>query len=304
MTNPSRANARAGDARGQAPPPLNLDAVREAWVLHRGALGDSVLTWPVLRHLVKSGVVTTLAADRAKAELAAACVGVHAADAESPDMLAIWRPEGAVRGLPGVDLVLDYEHAASPLRDARLRRMFPRASVVPMPQPRGGRSLRAFVDAHPLARVDARANADGPVVLHVGAGSEAKRWPMERWCDLHERLCDDGKGVVVIAGEVERERFSRTDTGFFQRMGGRWIDTLPALRDLIAGARALVGNDSGPTHLAAQLGVPTTAIFGATDAREWAPVGGHVRVVGRMGDRPSVDEVQRAVLGSLRLDPV
>ncbi|MCC6970002.1 MAG: glycosyltransferase family 9 protein [Phycisphaerales bacterium] len=288
-------------ARGRqvgAIPRIDAEGVREAWVLHRGALGDSVLTWPVLRHLVRSGVETTFVADPAKAELASACVGVRALSAESPEMIALWREGGSLRGRPGAGLVLDYEHGASQARDARVKRMFPRARVVPMPQACGGETLRAFVEAHPLARVETRERegeeaSGGAIVLHVGAGSDAKRWAMANWCELHERLCDDGAGVVAIAGEVERERFSRTDAGFFQRMGGRWVETLGELREIVDGARAFVGNDSGPTHLAAQMGVATLALFGATDVRAWAPVGPSVRVVGRLGAWGSVEEVAR-----------
>lgn len=287
-------------ARGRqvgAIPRIDAEGVREAWVLHRGALGDSVLTWPVLRHLVRSGVETTFVADPAKAELAGACVGVRAVSAETPEMLALWREGGSLRGRAGAGLVLDYEHGASQARDARVKRMFPRARVIAMPQARGGDTLRAFVEAHPLARVEARGRegeeGSGAIVLHVGAGSDAKRWAMANWCELHERLCDDGAGVVAIAGEAERERFSRTDAGFFQRMGGRWVETLGELREIVDGARAFVGNDSGPTHLAAQMGVATLALFGATDVRAWAPVGPSVRVVGRLGAWGSVDEMAR-----------
>jgi len=279
-------------------PRIDTEGVREAWVLHRGALGDSVLTWPVLRHLARSGVETTFVADLAKAELASACVGVRAMSAEAPEMVALWREGGSLRGRPGAGLVLDYEHGASQARDARVKRMFPKARVIAMPQARGGDMLRAFIDAHPLAQTETRASegeeaGGGAIVLHVGAGSDAKRWAMANWCKLHERLCDEGAGVIAIAGEVERERFSRTDAGFFQRMGGRWIETLEELREIVGGARAFVGNDSGPTHLAAQMGVATVALFGATDARAWAPVGPRVRVVGRLGAWGSVDEVAR-----------
>ncbi|MCB9884882.1 MAG: hypothetical protein H6838_05280 [Planctomycetes bacterium] len=61
------------------------------------------------------------------------------------------------------------------------------------------------------------------------------------------------------------------------------------LADDLAAADAFVGNDSGATHLAAMLGVPTVAVFGPTDPEVWAPVGPHVRVVG--GDMLSFPEV-------------
>jgi heptosyltransferase-3 len=43
--------------------------------------------------------------------------------------------------------------------------------------------------------------------------------------------------------------------------------------------RLFVGHDTGVTHLAAAVGTPTVALFGATDPAVWAPLGEHVRVV-------------------------
>jgi ADP-heptose:LPS heptosyltransferase len=40
---------------------------------------------------------------------------------------------------------------------------------------------------------------------------------------------------------------------------------------VLRGARLFVGNDSGPTHLAAALGVPTVVLFGSSDAEVWFP---------------------------------
>lgn len=40
---------------------------------------------------------------------------------------------------------------------------------------------------------------------------------------------------------------------------------------------AYIGNDSGVTHLSAEIGVPTMAVFGPTDPMVWAPSGAHVQ---------------------------
>ena len=40
---------------------------------------------------------------------------------------------------------------------------------------------------------------------------------------------------------------------------------------LISGAELFVGNDSGPAHIAAAFGIPTTVIFGASDPAIWGP---------------------------------
>jgi ADP-heptose:LPS heptosyltransferase len=52
-----------------------------------------------------------------------------------------------------------------------------------------------------------------------------------------------------------------------------------ALRRLIASARAYVGNDSGVSHLAAWLGVPSVVVFGPSDPVRWRPLGENVEVV-------------------------
>jgi heptosyltransferase-3 len=43
--------------------------------------------------------------------------------------------------------------------------------------------------------------------------------------------------------------------------------------------RFFVGNDSGITHLAGYLGIPTLALFGPTDFRIWGPVGRRVEIL-------------------------
>src|SRR5439155_22147560 len=130
--------------------------------------------------------------------------------------------------------------------------------------PRGGREAGAWLADHPWGSPRPRVNPDGPFVLHVGAGGRAKRWPLERWIDLATRLFTRGP-VVLLAGHVEREQFSAEERSRFERRGGQILDTLAALADATRAARLFIGCDSGPTHLAAQLGVPTLALFGPID---------------------------------------
>ena len=252
------------------------------WVLHRGALGDGVLLWPRLRHLVRSGHEVTLVSEGAKAQLAAQEVGARACDIERPMLTALWQPGAAQTVIPEVGLVLNLlaegtSPAGAVVRD-NLARMFPGAQVESIPPPVGGAVGRRFVEQHPLAAVPRRWNPQGPVVVHVGAGAEAKRWPMERWSEQIGVLRRTHE-VVVLAGEVEAERLSVADRRALSAAGGRICVDLAELRSELAGARVFVGADSGPTHLAAQLGVATVAMFGPTDPGVWAPVGPAVRVL-------------------------
>jgi len=61
-----------------------------------------------------------------------------------------------------------------------------------------------------------------------------------------------------------------------------------ALAAILAQAQGYLGHDSGVTHLAALLGVPTVAMFGPTDDQRWVPRGVHVTVV-RGGSCACVD---------------
>jgi hypothetical protein len=107
---------------------------------------------------------------------------------------------------------------------------------------------------------------------------------------MHEALAISRPGVrgsvrtlphgrlSFVAGEVERERFSSRERELFAAAGGTYIDDLPTLATTLKAARLYVGADTGPTHLAAALGVRTVALFGPTDPARWAPIGPCVRV--------------------------
>ena len=137
------------------------------------------------------------------------------------------------------------------------------------------------VEHHLLARPAARRTQT--IVLAPGSGSPGKCWPAQRWLDLAGQLVSDGSAVAVVAGPVERDGDDPWRWSWPVEV--EWIRdrTVVELALSLRSARAFVGNDSGPTHLAAALWVPTLAIFGPTDPRVWAPVGDHVRVVGGAG---------------------
>jgi ADP-heptose:LPS heptosyltransferase len=75
--------------------------------------------------------------------------------------------------------------------------------------------------------------------------------------------------------------------------------TVAQIGALAAECRLFLGNDSGTSHLAAALGVPTVAIFGPTDPGVWAPRGRDVRVVsaGEAGGWPTPEDVLHAIRG-------
>lgn len=282
-------------------------------VHHRAALGDTVLLWPWLRALAAqraSARAIALVSDAAKARLASRFLEIEAIDAESPLIRDLWREQTPIPG-PRYERVIWFgppgEPAGCTQLERNLRAAFGASDVQlvhDQPDRTTADRLIAALGLTP-APVVRRRNDAGPVVLHVGAGSEAKRWPMERWCELHAALVRTGRMVSVIAGEVEFERLSSDDRQRFSAMGGRFVGTLDELADLLEAASVVVACDTGPGHLAAQLGVPTVSLFGPTDPGRWAPVGPSVRVIAPESLRGmnwlAAESVLRVVLGEWAL---
>jgi O-antigen biosynthesis protein len=116
------------------------------------------------------------------------------------------------------------------------------------------------------------------VAIHAGAGAENKQWPAGNFAALIDLLTREEDARVLLLGgpddaalsEAIRARVSRP--GAVASTAGRVA--LRDLPDLLRGCDLFVGNDSGPKHLAAALGVPTIGIHGGSvDPVEWGPLG-------------------------------
>lgn len=89
---------------------------------------------------------------------------------------------------------------------------------------------------------------------------EIKRWPEERWGELGSALGERlGAGVVVPVGsdQGQAERVAALAGGEVLPRG-----TLRELAAALSHASLAVGADTGPTRVAAALGVPTVTLFG------------------------------------------
>jgi heptosyltransferase-2 len=105
------------------------------------------------------------------------------------------------------------------------------------------------------------------VLVHSGAGQKVRVWPLERYRALVTKL-RVGKFPVRICCDADQEAWWRSN--------GEIEVTLPRsvgeLVELLQKARAFVGNDSGPGHLAALSGVPTFTLFGSQLPQWFAPL--------------------------------
>ena len=93
---------------------------------------------------------------------------------------------------------------------------------------------------------------------------------------------DYGLAAVIVGGAGDKAAGATITAAVPQGRAHDLTGQVPlaGLPDVLAGARLHVGNDTGATHLAAALGVPTVAIVSGVPRPDvWQPVGARVRVV-------------------------
>ncbi|MFQ5719573.1 MAG: glycosyltransferase family 9 protein, partial [Acidobacteriota bacterium] len=179
----------------------------------------------------------------------------HVADEQQPTLFNLVAPLPAVDS--GRQAVRRHLDLLAPLGIARPHDERPRWPVA------------APVDAAARELLAASGVAgEAPLIgLHPGCGPDMawKRWPVERFALLADRLCDAGARILLFGGPEEGELVKAVGT----RMSHPSLDMcrVPDL-DLTAGlmqhCALVVANDSGLMNLALAVGVPVVAIFGPT----------------------------------------
>lgn len=112
------------------------------------------------------------------------------------------------------------------------------------------------------------------VVLHPGAASAARRWPVARWRTVLHELTVRGLTVALTgsAGEkdlVDQVAEAAARPGLVHRTAGT-LD-LPGLVGLVARARLVVCGDTGVAHVATATGTPSVLLFGPVAPARWGP---------------------------------
>ncbi len=119
---------------------------------------------------------------------------------------------------------------------------------------------------------------DWLLTIHPGSGSPAKNWKKENFARIAEWASERSK-ILLISGPAEG--------GIKEIQGAMPKAKVFAVKNLsliqlaavLQSSTVYLGNDSGITHLAAALGLPTIAIFGPTNPEIWGPRGPGVRIL-------------------------
>ncbi len=122
------------------------------------------------------------------------------------------------------------------------------------------------------------------VAIHPGSGGAAKCWPIESFANVITELGRQQIPVLLLAGPADTERLATllkliatppTPSLLKIMTNAPLVNVAKQLKN----CSVYLGNDSGITHLAAMIGLPTIALFGPSDPNVWRPVGPHIYVL-------------------------
>jgi len=272
-------------------------------VIRGGAIGDFILTLPVLtalRERFPSTEIEVLGYPRIASLglLGGLAKAVHAI--ESPGLAMFFAKGGSFdsewREFFGqFAIVISYLFDPDKIFETNVKSCGLRQFIAAQHRPDETKPIHAtdvflkpleqltIFDADPVARLElpGLAKRNNWLALHPGSGSESKNWPEQNWRELVAHLLDHSPlNLLLIGGEAEGDRLQRLANGMpLDRLEIAQHIPLPELAPRLAKCAGYVGHDTGMTHLAAALGLPTLVLWGPSSQTIWQPLGEKVRVL-------------------------
>ncbi|MFQ5952353.1 MAG: glycosyltransferase family 9 protein [Candidatus Omnitrophota bacterium] len=118
-------------------------------------------------------------------------------------------------------------------------------------------------------------------VLHPGTKWPPKRWPEENFAGLVKMLFDRKNIIPVLVGspgDINMLKRIQEKSGVKESVLAPNLG-LGALASVIDKASVFIGNDSGPSHIAAAMNTPLVVLFGPTDPEASAPISENMKVL-------------------------
>lgn len=273
-------------------------------IIRGGALGDFILTLPVLAalraqfprvgvevlgypHIAKLALIGGLA-DRVHPIEARALAGYFSTAGPTDDTMAEF--------FDGFALIISFLYDPDAIFHTNVARVS-RAQFIAgphRPNPRADRHavdtflepLRqlAIFDAEVRPRLQPTRIDPGPgrwIAAHPGSGSETKNWPEWCWAGLLRRILEHtDHNVLLVGGEAEGERLEHLARDLPEaRVRIVRSRPLDEVAGRLRGCCHFIGHDSGITHLAASVGLPCVVLWGPSELNHWRPRGEDILVL-------------------------
>jgi lipopolysaccharide heptosyltransferase II len=144
--------------------------------------------------------------------------------------------------------------------------------------------LEGATEARAMGVVRFHESGLGDCVIGVSPGAaygSAKRWLPERFAETANRVARELGATVAIFGSKDERELCEAVAAAIQPQVKNFAGktSLAEFIDMTAACRVYLTNDSGAMHIASALGVPTVAVFGATDDIATGPTGPLARVI-------------------------
>jgi heptosyltransferase-2 len=277
--------------------------MRKILVIRGGALGDFILTLPVLAALrgrFPQHAIEILGYPQIASLAVAGGLADGVSALECPPLAGLFARNGewaAETGnyFAGFELIVSYLHDPERIFENNVARCASAQFIRGTHRPDESlnthatelllRPLEAIgicdADPRPRLAIEAEDADSGRLAFHPGSGSERKNWPEHAWKELLQTLVvNSNYTFLLIGGEAEGSRCERLAAVV---PAGRFVVAqglpLVSLARKLKGCGGFIGHDSGISHLAAALDLPGLVLWGETAEKTWRPVSDRVKLI-------------------------
>jgi ADP-heptose:LPS heptosyltransferase len=274
-------------------------------VIRGGALGDFILTLPVLaalRRRFPNHALEILGYERAASLAVAGGLAGRVSALESPHLAGFFARDGAWPAraseyFAGFELIVSYAHDPEGIFQSNVLLCVDARFLAGPHRPDESSQCHAtqtllrplqnlgVSEADPRPRLvlpgPAEPRAEKWLAVHPGSGSARKNWPESKWSELLQRLAEETCWhCLLIGGEAEGSRCERL-AALLPNHRVQVARNLPLveLAQRMRSCAAFVGHDSGITHLAAALDLPGLVLWGPSNETVWRPMSERMRLL-------------------------
>jgi len=263
--------------------------MKKILIIREGALGDLILTLPVVQSFKKGGFDVSVAGKGIYKEFFEKYSVVDKFySVDSSFFLPIFsgeKTQNIIKFFSGFDIIIFYGREEE-IAGKTLKEIFKKEIIFhPVEKDKlkihitdylllSVEKILKNVEKNPVLKM--KREKEELIVVHPGSGSKNKNYGKERFFEVVKKLKNEK--LKVLLGPAEYGDFE----WWIEKIGDDNIVKTESLEKVIALAgktKIYLGNDSGITHLFAACGVKTIAIFGPTSPFIWSPRGKNVRVI-------------------------